>query len=75
MTLLGQLEFAFFVSWCLQNVPKTVRVQCSPQEWTQMPVATSVATNNQLAIVANRFNYVFNLKGEPWEGAEEESKI
>lgn len=40
-----------------------------------MPVATSVATNNQLAIVANRFNYVFNLKGEPWEGAEEESKI
>ncbi|CAK9105059.1 Highly reducing polyketide synthase srdA (HRPKS sdrA) (Polyketide synthase gene cluster 6 protein pks-6) (Sordarial biosynthesis cluster protein srdA) [Durusdinium trenchii] len=38
------------------------------REWTQMPVATSVATNNQLAIVANRFNYVFNLKGEPWEG-------
>ena len=28
-----------------------------------MPVPTSVATNNQLAIVANRFNYVFNLKG------------
>ena len=28
-----------------------------------MPVAQSVATNNQLAIVANRFNYVFNLKG------------
>ena len=37
---------------------------CHPaQEWNQMPVAQSVATNNQLAIVANRFNYVFNLKG------------
>lgn len=28
-----------------------------------MPVQQSVATNNQLAIVANRFNYSFNLKG------------
>ena len=33
------------------------------QEWNQMPVPSSVATNNQLAIVANRFNYSFNLKG------------
>ncbi|CAK9053285.1 unnamed protein product [Durusdinium trenchii] len=41
----------------------SVSVGLDKQEWTQMPVATSVATNNQLAIVANRFNYVFNLKG------------
>eukprot|EP00913_Durusdinium_trenchii_P009283 g8722.t1 len=50
-----------------QETPASV----SAQKWSalglrvlgRMPVATSVATNNQLAIVANRFNYVFNLKG------------
>lgn len=41
----------------------SVSVGLDKQEWNQMPVAQSVATNNQLAIVANRFNYVFNLKG------------
>jgi len=42
----------------------SVSVGCDKQEWVQMPnVPRSVATNNQLAICANRFNYVFNLKG------------
>lgn len=41
----------------------SVSVGCDKQEWLMMPVNRSVATNNQLAISANRFNYVFNLKG------------
>ena len=41
----------------------SVSVGLDKQEWNQMPVPQSVATNNQLAIVANRFNYSFNLKG------------
>ncbi|CAE8710629.1 unnamed protein product, partial [Polarella glacialis] len=41
----------------------SVSVGLDKQEWLNMPVATSVATNNQQAIVANRFNYTFNLKG------------
>jgi len=43
----------------------SVSVGCDKQEWqNSMPdVPRSVATNNQLAISANRFNYVFNLKG------------
>jgi len=41
----------------------SVSVGLDKQEWNQMPVPSSVATNNQLAIVANRFNYSFNLKG------------
>ena len=33
------------------------------QEWLNLAEAPrSVATNNQLAVTANRFNYVFNLK-------------
>jgi len=42
----------------------SVSVGMDKQEWVNMPgVPSNVATNNQLAIVANRFNYVFNLKG------------
>eukprot|EP00747_Dinoflagellata_sp_TGD_P164522 gnl/TRDRNA2_/TRDRNA2_184576_c0_seq1.p1 gnl/TRDRNA2_/TRDRNA2_184576_c0~~gnl/TRDRNA2_/TRDRNA2_184576_c0_seq1.p1 ORF type:complete len:938 (+),score=185.40 gnl/TRDRNA2_/TRDRNA2_184576_c0_seq1:75-2888(+) len=42
----------------------SVSVGCDKAEWLNMDgVPTSVATNNQLAIGANRFNYVFNLKG------------
>lgn len=42
----------------------SVSVGCDKQEWLSMPQAPrSVAANNQLAITANRFNYVFNLKG------------
>eukprot|EP00413_Alexandrium_margalefii_P030530 CAMPEP_0204570198 /NCGR_PEP_ID=MMETSP0661-20131031/38172_1 /ASSEMBLY_ACC=CAM_ASM_000606 /TAXON_ID=109239 /ORGANISM="Alexandrium margalefi, Strain AMGDE01CS-322" /LENGTH=936 /DNA_ID=CAMNT_0051578369 /DNA_START=82 /DNA_END=2892 /DNA_ORIENTATION=+ len=42
----------------------SVSVGCDKQEWLTMPdVPRSVATNNQLAICANRFNYSFNLKG------------
>lgn len=46
-----------------QSTHASVSVGLDKQEWPSMPVPTSVATNNQLAIVANRFNYVFNLKG------------
>eukprot|EP00440_Ansanella_granifera_P052346 gb/GFBE01056757.1/.p1 GENE.gb/GFBE01056757.1/~~gb/GFBE01056757.1/.p1 ORF type:complete len:958 (+),score=244.50 gb/GFBE01056757.1/:1-2874(+) len=46
-----------------QATHASVSVGLDKQEWLQMPVNTSVATNNQQAIVANRFNYVFNLKG------------
>jgi len=51
--------------WCNTNpIHASVSVGCDKQEWLHMPnVARSVATNNQLAIGANRFNYVFNLKG------------
>merc|ERR1719450_1495521 len=42
----------------------SVSVGMDKQEWLHMDDAPqSVATNNQLAVVANRFNYVFNLKG------------
>merc|ERR1719491_2686809 len=42
----------------------SVSVGCDKQEWATMSnVPRSVAANNQLAIVANRLNYVFNLKG------------
>mmetsp|Transcript_76332 Transcript_76332/g.184697 ORF Transcript_76332/g.184697 Transcript_76332/m.184697 type:complete len:957 (-) Transcript_76332:109-2979(-) len=42
----------------------SVSVGCDKEEWLNMPgVPRSVATNNQLAITANRFNYIFNLKG------------
>merc|ERR1719353_169890 len=42
----------------------SVSVGCDKAEWLNMDgVPSSVATNNQLAIGANRFNYVFNLKG------------
>nr|AIW63285.1 polyketide synthase AS3D901 [Azadinium spinosum] len=42
----------------------SVSVGCDKQEWLNLPLAPrSVATNNQRAILANRFNYVFNLKG------------
>jgi len=42
----------------------SVSVGCDKNEWLQMPgVPTSVATNNQLAICANRVNYIYNLKG------------
>jgi polyketide synthase-associated protein len=42
----------------------SVSVGCDKQEWLTMPyeVPRAVSTN-QLAIVSNRFNYVFNLKG------------
>nr|AQS99236.1 type I polyketide synthase [Gambierdiscus polynesiensis] len=50
--------------YCNTNpIHASVSVGCDKQEWLQMPVTRSVATNNQLAICANRFNYVFNLKG------------
>jgi len=51
--------------YCNTNpIHASVSVGCDKQEWIQMPnVPSSVATNNQLAIIANRFNYVFNLKG------------
>mmetsp|Transcript_49295 Transcript_49295/g.154388 ORF Transcript_49295/g.154388 Transcript_49295/m.154388 type:complete len:937 (+) Transcript_49295:67-2877(+) len=42
----------------------SVSVGCDKQEWLLMPdTPKNVATNNQLAICANRFNYSFNLKG------------
>lgn len=42
----------------------SVSVGCDKNEWVHMDDApSSVATNNQLAINANRFSYVFNLKG------------
>mmetsp|Transcript_157147 Transcript_157147/g.286121 ORF Transcript_157147/g.286121 Transcript_157147/m.286121 type:complete len:932 (+) Transcript_157147:83-2878(+) len=42
----------------------SISVGNDKQEWNQMPdVPSSVATNNQLAIAANRVNYIFNLKG------------
>jgi polyketide synthase-associated protein len=42
----------------------SVSVGCDKQEWLNLPdVSRSVATNNQLAISANRFSYSFNLKG------------
>jgi acyl transferase domain-containing protein len=42
----------------------SVSVGCDRQEWLQLTdKPQNVATNNQLAICANRFNYVFNLKG------------
>lgn len=42
----------------------SVSVGLDKNEWQYMPdVPSSVAANNQLAIAANRFNYVFNLKG------------
>eukprot|EP00930_Biecheleria_cincta_P026021 TRINITY_DN18413_c0_g2_i1.p1 TRINITY_DN18413_c0_g2~~TRINITY_DN18413_c0_g2_i1.p1 ORF type:complete len:955 (-),score=189.61 TRINITY_DN18413_c0_g2_i1:188-3052(-) len=47
-----------------QATHASVSVGLDKQEWQNMPDAPrSVATNNQLAIVANRMNYVFNLKG------------
>nr|AQS99318.1 type I polyketide synthase [Gambierdiscus polynesiensis] len=51
--------------YCNTNpIHASVSVGCDKQEWLHMPgVPQSVATNNQLAICANRFNYVFNLKG------------
>mmetsp|Transcript_56138 Transcript_56138/g.162689 ORF Transcript_56138/g.162689 Transcript_56138/m.162689 type:complete len:634 (-) Transcript_56138:23-1924(-) len=51
--------------WCNTNATHaSVSVGCDKEEWLNMPEAPmSVATNNQLAITANRFNYVFNLKG------------
>lgn len=64
-----QVHARLRISWLGQAgalVEKLADFLC--QEWHQMPVQTSVATNNQLAIVANRFNYVFNLKGSDAEG-------
>eukprot|EP00931_Biecheleriopsis_adriatica_P085876 TRINITY_DN60659_c0_g1_i1.p1 TRINITY_DN60659_c0_g1~~TRINITY_DN60659_c0_g1_i1.p1 ORF type:complete len:955 (-),score=205.23 TRINITY_DN60659_c0_g1_i1:94-2958(-) len=46
-----------------QSTHASVSVGLDKQEWLHMDVKASVATNNQQAIVANRFNYVFNLKG------------
>lgn len=42
----------------------SISVGCDKNEWVNMSwVPSSVATNNQLAICANRFSYVFNMKG------------
>ncbi|CAK0909117.1 unnamed protein product, partial [Prorocentrum cordatum] len=45
----------------------SVSVGLDKQEWMMMTstgeAPSSIGTNNQLAITANRFNYVFNLKG------------
>lgn len=51
--------------WCNTHpLHATVSVGNDKQEWCHMPdVPSSVAVNNQLAISANRFSYVFNLKG------------
>lgn len=51
--------------WCNTHpTHASVSVGCDKEEWLNMAEApVSVATNNQLAISANRFNYVFNLKG------------
>jgi len=51
--------------WCNTHpTHASVSVGCDKEEWLNMPEAPrSVATNNQLAITANRFSYIFNLKG------------
>merc|ERR1719420_2627757 len=41
----------------------SVSVGCDKMEWVNMDVPKCAAVNNQTAIFANRFNYVFNLKG------------
>jgi len=62
-SLLGQRGIT--KKYCNTNpIHAGVGVGCDKEEWCNMPdVPRSVATNNQLAITANRFNYVFNLKG------------
>jgi len=63
--LLSIQSLGYTKKWCNTNsVHASVSVGMDKQEWVRMDwVPTSVATNNQLAVVANRFNYVFNLKG------------
>nr|AQS99293.1 type I polyketide synthase [Gambierdiscus excentricus] len=62
---LSILQIGITKKHCNTNpIHASVSVGCDKQEWLNMPnVPTSVAANNQLAICANRFNYVFNLKG------------
>jgi len=62
---LSVFQLGITKKYCNTNpIHASVSVGCDKQEWLQMPnVPRSVATNNQLAICANRFNYVFNLKG------------
>lgn len=51
----------------LKPIHASVSVGLDKQEWMMMTATgeapASIGTNNQLAITANRFNYVFNLKG------------
>jgi len=62
---LSVFQIGITKKYCNTNpLHASVSVGCDKQEWLHMPgVPSSVATNNQLAIVANRFNYVFNMKG------------
>jgi len=58
-------QLGYTKKWCNTNpLHASVSVGMDKQEWLSLPgVPTSVATNNQQAIMANRFNYAFNLKG------------
>jgi len=58
-------QIGYTKKWANSNpTHASVSVGMDKQEWLNMPgVPTSVATNNQQAIMANRFNYSFNLKG------------
>jgi len=62
---LSVFQIGITKKYCNTNpIHASVSVGCDKQEWLLMPeVPKSVATNNQLAICANRFNYSFNLKG------------
>jgi len=62
---LSIFQLGYTKKWCNTHpTHASVSVGCDKQEWLSMPdVPRNVATNNQLAICANRFNYVFNLKG------------
>jgi len=62
---LSLFQLGFTKKYCNTNpMHASVSVGCDKQEWLTMPdVPRNAATNNQLAICANRFNYAFNLKG------------
>jgi polyketide synthase-associated protein len=62
---LSILQMGITKKYCNTNpIHASVSVGCDKQEWLNLAEAPrNVATNNQLAILANRFNYVFNLKG------------
>lgn len=62
---LCMIKIGYTKKWCNTHpTHASVSVGCDKNEWLSMPnVPRSVATNNQLAIQANRFSYVFNLKG------------
>jgi polyketide synthase-associated protein len=61
---LSVFQLGLTKKYCNTNaLHASVSVGCDKQEWLTLANVPRAVSTNQLAIVSNRFNYVFNLKG------------